>query len=76
MPPKQREQPGIRVAFFDDRRSNTKGGEADKLLAFLPTDTPEREQAATVGLVQAMAASWRTSAGYIHTQLHNDGHNF
>ncbi len=63
MPPKQREQPGIRVAFFDDRRGNTEGGEADKLLAFWPTDTPEREQAAAVGLVQAMAAFMANFSG-------------
>ena len=56
MPPKQREQPGIQVAVFDDRRGNTEGSEADKLLAFWPSDTPDREQAAAVGLVQAMAA--------------------
>jgi hypothetical protein len=63
MPPKLREQPGIRVAVFDDRRGNTEGTEADKVLAFWPADTAEREQVAAVGLVQAMAAFMANFSG-------------
>ncbi|KAK9828403.1 hypothetical protein WJX81_004639 [Elliptochloris bilobata] len=46
----------LQLCIFDDRRGQEEGHEADKVLAFFPPDTRPNDQAAAVGLVQAMLA--------------------
>ena len=63
MVPAPPEGPGFSIAVFDDRRGNNEGNEEDKILAFWPPETPSHEQAAAVGLIQAMAAFMGTFGG-------------
>ena len=46
----------LRLCLFDDRRGQTEGEEADKILGFYPSNTPADKQAAMVGFTQALVA--------------------
>ena len=46
----------LKLCIFDDRRGQTEGEEADKILAFYPSSTPNDARTAAVGFTQALLA--------------------